>query len=537
MPDPDSASASSAPAPAQSLTSKAAGGFAWAAAQMIVSRVVSLICQIIIGNILMKEDFGVVGIAQSIASFVSVIQLAGLPEILVQRQKRFRSWANAAFWMSVSIGGASALLVAAIGPLVAWKNDNPVLIPIMALVGLQSLLASLQILPNAILQIQMRLRAFTSLNIMLSMGGVLTTALLALAGMRAYSLVLGPLIATLIVLAISWHLTRPRIAIKPQLRRWKYLWGDSALLLATGFISMVWIGGAVFMLGLAQPEDAVGVYNYANMLSVQTQFLIIGSLNWVFFPTLSKLQGDPARMLGAFLRVAKVTAMVGVPACFLQGICAPWFIQLIFKDRWNDAVPAVVLLSFASGFGILSSLPNNLLKAAGMYAKLFWITLAFAAFYLAGIGIAVFVGARVTLDPIGSFAWHPASLVALAVLLVYAISGPGGAYFVARCFGGRLKDILQVFIPPALCASFAVGAAYLLASAVPEVPSPEFLEFISRRLSPLWLDRAVRMVVAVLATGAIYTPLAYLFMRDAFTETRQRLSELGNKFKRKPARQ
>lgn len=509
---------------APSLSTHAAHGFAWAVIQSVLARVVGIVCQFALAKLLNVEDFGAVAIAMSISTFVAVIQLSGLQEILVQRQARFAVWANAAFWMAFTLGLASAVLVAALGPVVAWWKSNPILTPLMLIVAAQSIVSSLQILPTASLQVHLRLRTITLFNLLQSTGGVILSVVLAALGLGAYSLVLGPLATSVIVLVLMWRTTRPRIQRHFHRRRWRFLWSDSSILLAVGFINNFVAQGAVFFLGLTQPERIVGLFFWAFMLSIQTIVLVTGNLNIVFFPTLTKLQNDPPRMLQAFLRAARVLAMIGVPACFLQAACAPWFIDLVFKDKWDDAVPAAVLLSIGLAFGVLSSVPLNLLKARGLFKRILAITIGYTALYVTVVGTAI-VLSRTTLVPLS-----PPTLTALAIALVYAIAGPVGAYACIHPFGGTWTDVRRIFAFPVLCSALATASAWYLASLLPS--SPSLLFHFTFRDKPLTIDANLiaRLATVVLITFTIYLPLARLSMRSAFDEVLERgLTLLGRR--------
>lgn len=505
----------SAQGPGASLSSRAARGFAWAIGQTLFARVFGLVCQFVLADVLLKHDFGTVAFAQSIATFAAIVQMAGLPEILVQRQKRFATWSNAAFWMALTIGGCSSVIVGALGPVAAWYKGNPELMPIMLIVAAQSLLSSLLVLPMATLQIQMRLRAITTLNLTLSVCGVGISALLALLKVGAYALVLGPLMANAIVLAWGWWLTKPLVRRQVHLRRWRFLWGDSALLLAIGVINTFVSQGAVFVMSLAHREEVVGVFSWAFMLSLQTIVLVTGSLGLVFFPTLSKLQDEPKRMLGAFLRASRVLAMIGMPACFLQGACSKWFIDLLFRDKWDDAAPAAALLSVGLAFGVLSSLPVSLMKAAGQFKRLFWLTLGYTTLYMTSVIVAV------CMSKFGWSSQHPATLVSWAVAIVYVIAGPGGTYIAIRPFGGTLGDVWSVYGRTSALAAVAVTGAWTAANAMPVFIAPE--KVVLRAMTSLVIRGdhvllAARLAATALLAVVIYLPLAKFAMRDAFDE-------------------
>lgn len=526
-PPASSVDAAQAP-PGPSLSSRAARGFAWAMGFMLFARAIGIVGQFVLAKLLLPEDFGTVAVAQSIATFVAVVQLAGLPEILVQRQKSFSVWSSAAFWMALALGAFSGLALAGLGPLAAWWNNNPALTWIMAMVGAQCLVSSMQVVPTATMQVGLRLRAITALNMMQSVGGIVLTVTLAALGLGAYSLALGPLAASVAVLAAMWWIAKPRVRRRPQVRRWKFLWGDSALLLATGLIGNVVSQGAIFLLGIAHPERTVGLFSWAWMLSLQTVVLVTGSLNVVLFPTLSKLQHDPPRMLAAFFRAARMIAMVGVPACLLQAACAPWFIDLVFVDRWDEAAPAAVLLSIGLAFGIVGSLPASLMKALGHFKRLFWITVGYGSLFVLLVAGAVW--GHDAINRVLGTHMNPATVTAGAVMLAYVIAGPLGTYAVAYPLGARKRDVLLVYVPALMLAGIAVGWAYLAAWTLPSATTALGL---NQALGPLWANRVdlmVKLAMTVTLTGLTYPLLAWVGMPDSARELVQRMSDtLGGK--------
>src|SRR5688572_2803858 len=86
------------------LTDRTARGVAWALAQTVAMKVLTVGVQVALAWYLVKEEFGLVAVAMSIASFAAVFQYAGVQEILVQRHAKLRVWASAAFWLNLALG-------------------------------------------------------------------------------------------------------------------------------------------------------------------------------------------------------------------------------------------------------------------------------------------------------------------------------------------------------------------------------------------------------------------------------------------------
>ena len=487
------------PTAAPSLTSRTASGFAWAVGQSLAAKIVSIGGQLVLARILLKEDFGLVAMATGIASLVSVLQYAGLQEILVQRQKHFDRWAPAAFWLSACIGLASAAFVAGAGPVTAMMMHDGRMIPIMAIAAATTLLSALQIVPMAMLQISLRLRLVSAIMLLGGAGSVALTVPLALAGFGAYSLMLGPFLIQPIVLGILWKLSRPRIGRRLRARRWKYMFGDSALLLGVGLINNFTSQGANLILGALHAASVVGVFSFGYNLSLQSIILLTQNLAVVFFPALSKLQEHPERMLAAFVRASRMLSVIGMPACAMQAALARPFMHLLFGTKWDEAIPVMQWLSVGLAFGILGSLMASLIKAAGRFRFLFWLTVGYTAVYLAFTTAAALLGG--------------ASEMAVAVSAYFVIVGPVCTFLVVREFGGGWREVWEIFGLPLFCAGVSVGGGWWLGQWA-----------ISLSGTP-WLAFVVVPAISVL----LYAPLVCWLMPETSRELIARVVEFSRR--------
>ncbi len=88
-------------APPHSLGTQSARGLVYLFAGSTASKIVGFVSQIILLYLLGRTDFGVVSLVFAIAMFITVIELAGVGDVLV-RCRRFRTWAIPGFWLSMA---------------------------------------------------------------------------------------------------------------------------------------------------------------------------------------------------------------------------------------------------------------------------------------------------------------------------------------------------------------------------------------------------------------------------------------------------
>src|SRR5262245_45270348 len=139
-------------------------GLFWLSANTVAAKLVSIVGQVVLSWLLLPEEFGSIGLAYTVLAFATLIQQAGLTEILVQRGEHFRRWANPAFWLSLSLGLLAAALTIAAAPVAARIYHDPRVVSLLVVLALSLPVTSLALVPTARIQHQMQFRyiAFTN---------------------------------------------------------------------------------------------------------------------------------------------------------------------------------------------------------------------------------------------------------------------------------------------------------------------------------------------------------------------------------------
>ncbi|HEX7008646.1 MAG TPA: oligosaccharide flippase family protein, partial [Phycisphaeraceae bacterium] len=113
------------------------------------TRVLNLLGQIALAWLLLPEDFGLISLAYTVTAFASVFQQLGLHFVLIQRQAHFRRWGNAGFWMSLTAGLASSVLILVAAPFAVWSYGNPQLWGLLLLLAMGPIIEGFGLVPSA----------------------------------------------------------------------------------------------------------------------------------------------------------------------------------------------------------------------------------------------------------------------------------------------------------------------------------------------------------------------------------------------------
>lgn len=438
---------------------RTAKGFAWLFAQSIGEKVFTLLGQVVLARLLGPDAFTQVALVGTLFVFATMLQQAGIMQVLVQRHHKFRIWQNAAFWMSMTVSlGAGLAMAGAAKPAAAFYGD-PTLLGMLLVAALTLPINGLVVVPEAQLRGQMRFKAIAAVGGLAVAATQLLSVLLAWRGFGAYSFIIPLPIVAAMRSGLLWWIAKPTIRLHPHVRRWRYLFSDSAQLLIASMAMMLTYQGGQGVLGRLYPRQAAaGIYLFAWNLSDQSLRLLVNNLAGVLFPALNSIQGDSKRQNAAFLKAVRALLLVGLPICLLQAVLAGPVIRLVFGDKWLTAIPVLAALSLGMTSRLVVGPCESIFLAQRKYGLYMTIALVYAvAFFAAVIPAAIWAGAS-----------DAATGASVATGVCLGLLGPICLRLAVGPAGGGWIDVGRVYALPVVCGACAFAPGVFIVRAMPQ---------------------------------------------------------------------
>lgn len=456
----------------------------------MVSRLAKYGSQIVLAWLLEPQVFGIIGIVYSIRAFASIIQQEGTQQILTARQDEYADLANAGFWIAVTTGCLAGSLMAISAPLVADWYGNPELAPLLWILAAATACTSPRAVFGAKLKIDLRFDVTSVVGALEVFFQAVLTILLALLDYGVYSFVLPALLLNPVFTIGMYLLTRPPLRWYPEFGRWPSLLKMSGLLLVAAVFNKVVDYGDYLILAGFYSETEVGLYFMAYSLSVQAVMLLSTNLFHTFFPIFSKLRTDSARQHFAYIRVARLVAIVSIPISFLIAACAEPIIRLLLDDKWLPAIPVLQILAVGMSLRAVGGTAMALLNARAQFGK---VMLA------AGIRCGIFLVLTLGAVQLG-FLWF-AGAVAVAYLIVPVVQ-----FIVALGFNSEtFNELLRITAFPVLISTLLMVGVITALEVIPN--------------TPLW-DAG-----AIIGAGLVFTSVlvgsTYVLQPDTWKELRR----------------
>lgn len=423
-------------------------------AQTVVTKLVTTLGQLVLAALLLPEAFGLIALAFVVKAYASVIQEMGIREVLIREQGRMVRWSNAAFWLVGALGlGASCVMVGLAWPM-AQLFSEPGLTGLILVLAIGQPAQALAIVPQAILERDMRYRWVALTEASVATGQMALTVFLAWLGLGAYSFAIALSAAIWVRFCMLWARARPRVRRRAQVHRWGKFVRAGIPTTGAALLERTMQQSDYLILGLVTRDPGlVGYYFFAFNQSTVVAQLLVQSLVRILVSSLSALKDDVVRQVGAFLQAVRVLAIIAVPLGVLQATLARPFLTLLFGDRWAGAIPLLEILSIVAGMAAVSWPSVSLLMAQGRYATRFWLRLG---------GVVVFVVLALAGATIGNAYGAAAIGLAISVSIFRIVNGPVVMWVACRPGGRRFSEILRVFFVSLIGASLALIPTALL---------------------------------------------------------------------------
>jgi O-antigen/teichoic acid export membrane protein len=324
---------------------KAARGAAWATGANVGCQLLALLFSFALARILSPRVFGLVALAWIYTAFMQIFVTQGFGLAIIQRKELEEEHLNSAFWIAIGTAVLFCLASNLLAAPIAHLFKEPNLAPVICWLSLLMIFSALGSVPTAILtrDLEFRplaIRGFASTGI----GGAIGVAM-AIGGCGVWSLVGQQLIGSALGCACLWFAVpwRPRFQISR--RHVRDLYGFSVNIAANDILWFFSKRSDQTMVGYGFGPEGLGPYSLASKIITFLNDGIVGPLQSVALPALSKLQSDPEEFERAVCRYCEISSFLVFPLFAGIAAVAPELVPLFYGKKWMAAVPLLQVLA------------------------------------------------------------------------------------------------------------------------------------------------------------------------------------------------
>jgi O-antigen/teichoic acid export membrane protein len=349
----------------QTITCKAVGSLKWSALMEVVSRTAQPIIFVILARLLTPNDFGVIATAMIAISFSQMFWDAGLSKALIQTREAPEDAAHVVFWTNIVLGLLIYLLLFFSAPAIALFFNSPASSPVLQVLGIQIIIASLTSVQQALLVRDLDFRGLFWIKLFTAFIPGFFSIPLALYGYGVWALVAGSIAGQVINLYLLWKNStwRPQLRYDTVLARSLLSFGFWVLLESFGAWLINWSDSLI--VGRFLGVHDLGVYRTGWMLVAIIFGLVLNPFLPVLYPTFSRLQDDMPALKNTFHRVNRIIFALALPMGTGLLLVGPEASALLFGEKWQGLGFVLSVLGLTYSISWLVSLNAEIYRAMG----------------------------------------------------------------------------------------------------------------------------------------------------------------------------
>jgi O-antigen/teichoic acid export membrane protein len=342
---------------AETLTQRTVRGMKWSYVSTFVNAGLQIGFSAVLARLLDPLAFGLVAMAGVVLRFGSYFAQMGVGSALIQKETLDLREIHAAFLLSTGLGGAFALGMWVVAPVVAQLFDEPLLVDIVRVLSVTFLGTGLATSALSLLRRRLDFRTLSVIEIgSYVIGYGVVGVPMAVSGYGVWSLVAAVITQNGLTALLSHIAVRHGVGWVGDSAAYRHFWSFGSRVSIVGFFEFLGSSLDTITIGRFIGAAPLGLYNRAQMLVSVPINKLSGGMARVLLPSFSRVQSRPGRLRRVYVSALLLAGAVLMPMCAGLGVVAHDAVLLVLGDQWTGAVPVLQVLAMAVSLNVLTHL-------------------------------------------------------------------------------------------------------------------------------------------------------------------------------------
>ncbi|MBA2588372.1 MAG: oligosaccharide flippase family protein [Alphaproteobacteria bacterium] len=322
----------------------------------VISRSLGFVSTLILAQLLVPADIGIVALATSISLSIDAFSQIGVRDALVRLKDHREELYDAAFTIQLGRGFLTAAILVALST-VSDSLGDPRIRPVLLVLALTAMIGGAENIGMASLMRDLNFRIQFFMQLGPRLIGFMVTIGLAVIFRSYWALVAGTFISKVGNVAMT-YIASPH---RPQLRLagWRYLLSFSLWTWVASITVAIWNRSDPFLIAPYVGTGLLGIYVLAAEIAMLPISELLEPASQTLFPGFAMAQREgnaPARM---GLMVAVVLAFGTIPFALALSATSGYVVAGLLGHKWDACQPVIAVLTWLcvfSPFGYVSAL-------------------------------------------------------------------------------------------------------------------------------------------------------------------------------------
>ena len=318
----------------------------WLGVAELANRIFRLGTTVTLARMFSPQEYGQMAIIYTTFELVSVFTRGhGITDKIVQAdEKDVDTLCDTAYWLNWTICGLAFVVQCVVALAIGYfQEDNRLTLPLCTVASIY-LMLPLSLIHSALIERENRFKITGLCLVIQSLFSNLITVSLALLGMGIWSIVWSMVLTTPVWIVVYWmnHAWRPPKHFQSD--GWQELARFSKNILAVDLLSKFRGNLDYLLIGKLLGVDALGIYFFAFNAGSGITMNVVNAFTSALFPHLCDARKDFRKLKSSYVRSLKVMAVAIAPIVILQSALAPFYVPIVFGQKWVMAIPILSMI-------------------------------------------------------------------------------------------------------------------------------------------------------------------------------------------------
>ena len=352
------------------IKNKTISGIIWRISERVLAQFVSLIVSIILARILLPDEYGVIALVMVFIAILNSFVTNGLGTSLVQKKDSDDLDFSTIFIAGLFLSFILYIILFIASPFIGLWFSNIEIVLVLRVMGIKLPISSISSIQQAYVSKRMEYKKFFYSTLIGTIVSGILGIIAAMLGFGVWALIIqylsNSIIDTIVLfLTIKW---RPRLRF--SIERFKKLFTYGYKVMLTGVIGTIFDQLKSFIIGLKYTQADLAYYNRGEQFPSLICNNVNVSLESVLFSTISHLQDDKKVVKDALRRIISCACYIIMPFMLGLAVISKSLVIIILTEKWLPCVPFLIIVCIQQGFGIVSTIHLQSIKAIGRSDKL-----------------------------------------------------------------------------------------------------------------------------------------------------------------------
>lgn len=347
------------------LKQKTISGLFWSFIDRFAQQLIAFVVGIVLARLLSPQEFGLIGMLTIFIALSQSFVDSGFSQALIRKTDCTDTDYSTVFYFNLAVSILFYGLLFAFSGLISRFFDEPVLQPMLKVMGVVVILNAFTKIQRTLLIKRIDFKLQTRISVIASIAAGTIGIILAYKGFGVWSLVTKTIAVGLFtsIMLWAWNKWTPIMAFSK--RSFRELFGFGSKLLASGLLDTAHRNIYHLVIGRFFSAADLGFYTRANDFKKLPSQTLNSIINRVTYPVLSSMQDNNQRLKTNYRKIIKATMLLTfVMMLGLAAVAEPLIITLI-GEQWRPSISLLQLLCFVGMMHPLHAINLNMLKVKG----------------------------------------------------------------------------------------------------------------------------------------------------------------------------